>query len=174
MFAFEGNEMMRPLPAIMVAALLSACVPTASTTSSASIGPGDEPVDALFAGIMFGDVCVDTLPDFAGAPAALEGYRQNTATGTYYHPNLDLSVKLTPDNGGTCSMVFSSRADAVEIAISVLAAAGADGPENALGLDPITGAGSTVAKGGAVVQFLPAGRNGGRQYYRAFVTRGRG
>ena len=95
-------------------------------------------------------------------------FRQRFGTGTYYHQNLDLSIKLLPKR---CSMVFSSTDKPIQLGI-VLSAATAiprgDGPAD-IGLDPDNGRASAIGKGGTRLEFEPMGRIDGRLMYRAVL-----
>jgi hypothetical protein len=54
---------------------------------------------------MFARVCLLTTPAFAGAPRVISEYpfTQSAQTGTYFHNQLDLSIKVTDER---CSLVF--------------------------------------------------------------------
>lgn len=155
----------------LAALSMSACVP--STENAASTGqttgpvePGAEQADGLLAMAMFSDICIKTSPSFRGAPAALAKlpFRQHPETGTYYHRNVDLSVKLMPKR---CSMVFTSKDDPGQLGmIAGTTTAMADQDTGSMGLDPDTGAASTIARNGTLIEFTPTGRQHGRSWYR--------
>ena len=94
---------------------LSACDEAATPVSdarapapilkTANAEPGPRNVPAGFAKTLLQTTCIDTLPDFDGATAALAragGFVQSAQTGTFFHQQYDLSVKVVP---GRCSMV---------------------------------------------------------------------
>ena len=104
--------MTKPLPFIVTALLtLGACVGTPPV--SADAGPGTRSADPRTAAEVFTAACIRTLPDFAGTPFAIAQFpmTQNMETGTYFHNDLDLSVKLIGDD---CSIVFSIVGDPVD------------------------------------------------------------
>ena len=157
----------------LIAALgLAACVPggatapsgQAATSGDSGVNPGAEMADGISAMLIFTRVCLDTQPHFKKAPAVLADlpFRQRPETGTYYHQNLDLSVKLV---GGRCSMVFTSADDPTQLGILMSAASG----NGQMSIDPNTGAASTVTKNGARLEFEPIGRSKGRNWYRAVL-----
>lgn len=83
----------------------------AGMAAAQEVGPGPDPAPPAEAARIFAGVCAATLPDFRAAPAAIAALplRQNPQTGTWYHRQLDLSVKLHRLNGeNVCSVVFSS------------------------------------------------------------------
>lgn len=160
------------LTAVVAMLAVGACTPTVDSpavngaVATGPVGPGSEQADGLSAMALFSDVCIKTSPSFRGAPAALKKlpFRQHPDTGTYYHQNLDLSIKLMPKR---CSMVFTSRDNANSLGIIAgTTAAMADQDTGEMALDPTSGAASTVAKNGTKVEFAPMGRDHGRNWYR--------
>lgn len=132
---------------------LAGCVaPQGVAPTSGEVGPGSARVDAMDAAFIFSDVCVKTAPGFAKAPAAMQSmpFAQHPETGTYYHKNLDLSIKLMPKR---CSMVFRSGDDTMMVGIAMSGAV----PAPEIALDPITD--GTTAKGpkGTTLTVSPVG-----------------
>jgi len=75
---------------------------------STNASPGDIPVTGSQAENLFSQTCGVSDKGRAAleVAAARNGFVQNPDTTTYFHPNLDLSVKLRDD--GRCSLVFVS------------------------------------------------------------------
>lgn len=159
-------------PALIAAFALAGCVPASApdgakgAAGGVAVGPGPSVADGISASGIFGQVCGTTAPGFGAAPAQLTKmpFRQHPTTGTYYHQNLDLSVKLMPKR---CSMVFSSRDPAMELGI--IMAAGIGGTSNDLGIDPATGATYRRGPKGTSFEFEPLGTANGRPMYRAVL-----
>ncbi|MGB5069289.1 MAG: hypothetical protein WBO29_18175 [Albidovulum sp.] len=159
---------------LLAALVLGGCVtpdPASQAPVSApatDVGPGPAQADGTSAGVIFSSVCADTAPSFRQAPAILAKmpFRQHPTTGTYYHQNLDLSVKLMPKR---CSMVFSSRENPMQLGLGLAAFAAVDSGSNQMGIDPDTGASATKGKGGTAFEFVPLGRANGRNMYRAVL-----
>ena len=166
--------MRRFLIALVSLAALSGCmqnVPQETSASTAEVVPGKSYVDLTTAGILFNNICLDTMPSFKVEQVAQLNtmFRQHPETGTYYHKYLDLSVKVQKHgNGKACSMVFSSRKDPMELAIGMSAFpaihSGKSNPTVMVGQD---GSASVQLARGAEFTFIATGRNGGRNYYRA-------
>jgi len=112
-------------------------------------------------------VCIDTAPSFKKAPAVMAKmpFRQHPVTGTYYHQNLDLSIKLMSKR---CSMVFTSKDDPMEVGIAISVAGGGQS-SGTVGLDPNTGGTVTKTKTGLTIELDPMGRQNGRSWYHAVV-----
>lgn len=166
---------------LIAAVTLSACVSSAPSPPSAEaaklaeqvaqsdIGPGPDQVEGIGASMIFGDVCVATAPSFRKAPAVMAQmpFRQHPGTGTYYHQNLDLSIKLMPKR---CSMVFTSKDDPGELGIMMaISPATSDQGSGSMDVNPDTGASATMTKSGAKIEFEPMGRKNGRNWYRAVI-----
>lgn len=169
------------IPTLLVASALLGCVSEKTVLTGqeadalvaqiakSDVGPGSEQVDGFAAAAILGDVCVATAPSFRNAPAVMAKmpFRQHPGTGTYYHQTLDLSVKLLPKR---CSMVFTSKDEPSQLGIAIATSAAMAGQSTgSMGLDPDTGAASTLAKNGATIAFEPMGRSNGRNWYRAVV-----
>lgn len=84
----------------------------AQTAQEKGITIGEGEVDANTASLMFKSICVDPFPDFTRSKEAIANhpFNQNPESGTYYHNDLSLSVKLAEEPGKlkSCSMVFRS------------------------------------------------------------------
>lgn len=132
--------------------VLGACNSTAPQRTEAGLTIGTENVESVSGSIMFGQICADTYPDFDKARQALAAmpFKQNPNTGTYYHQNVDMSVKLI-DNGADhiCSMVFGSKDDPDGLAI-IFAAASA----KAKGNFSFRGTGSAAVQGQPLYQAI--------------------
>ncbi len=152
-------------------ACLAACLQVGAVR--AEVGPGPASVDGATGADLFTEICLDTLPEFRKAAAVVQAlpFRQHPDTGTWYHRDLDLSVKLFTDGGHTyCSMVFSSRDAAGELAMffGFTAALASDNPQ--LGVDPDADTAMVQLPRGAVFEFTPGASAGGKQYYRARIV----
>lgn len=169
------------LAGLIAAVTLSACVNTtpspppadaaklAEQVAQSDVGPGPDQVDGIGASIIFRDVCVATAPSFRKAPAVMAKmpFRQHPGTGTYYHRNLDLSIKLMPKR---CSMVFTSKDDPSRIGIMVaISPAWFDQESGSVQVAGETGKMASVTNGGAKVEFEPLGRRNSRNWYRAVI-----
>ena len=75
---------------------------------AADAAPGERPVPAARAVQYYSALCGQAANGRRAVEAAAgaNGFVQNTKTGTYYHPQDNLSVKLTEN---ICSMVFASE-----------------------------------------------------------------
>ena len=93
--------------------LLAACTPQKQPVSARSGGTADgtQKVDVATAQSLFQQICVAHSPRFANSERTMDqlGMRKSERSGIYFHPELDLSVKVWPKDKGTCSMVFASR-----------------------------------------------------------------
>ena len=80
---------------------LAACTPTE---------PGLLTVDAKTAQALFQDICVQHAPGFGASERQAEaiGMSKSPRSGIMFHPSLNLSVRVSPKERGTCSMVFAS------------------------------------------------------------------
>lgn len=160
----------RRLSLCLAAVALAGCVASAPaenggvSSRDSGVGPGSDPVDEVSAGMIFSSVCGDTAPSFRKAPAAMAKmpFRQRPETGTYYHQNLDLSVKLMPKR---CSMVFGSRADAGQLAILLTAAS----KSTEVVIDPNTNAARGKGPKGTRVEFDPMNMRDLSPMYRAVL-----
>ncbi len=141
----------------LLAAILSlaGCVATeGGAPATTEVGPGNSLVDAVTAGSMFAIVCAETAPSFANAPAELASlpFVRHPETGTYYHHNLNLSIKLMPK---ACSMVFASNEDAS--VIGLILASGVSGQSgsksNEIAVNPDSGNASANGPGGTKMRF---------------------
>ncbi len=97
-----------PLAALVV---LAACEPPSSPDAAA----GATGVPAANAAGLFRQVCLANQTELAEVPKTLVQlpFTRNTSDDVYYHNDLNLSFKLTPQTGGTiCSMVWSSADNA--------------------------------------------------------------
>ena len=144
--------MMRRGIVIACFALAGCVTPQGGVPTRGEVGPGNARVDATFAALTFSDVCGKTAPSFAKAPAAMQSlpFAQHPETGTYYHKNFDLSIKLMPKR---CSMVFRSGNDTMMIGIAVAGAVNAQ----EIAFDPVTD--GAIAKGpkGTTLTVSPGG-----------------
>ena len=133
-------------------------------------GPGNEQVSSDLAAFIFKDACVDPYPGFATTPAVLTriGMRPHAQTGTYYHPKLDLSVKLLDGKRGkVCSMVFASREPAGQLSILFSVVSLEKSKTSTVGIDPGSSTGMVKLSDGRSMTFGPAVKARGRSYYRA-------
>lgn len=144
----KGDAPLRHLitfPVALLAALsLSACVETTGQTQVASIEgpvaavitrppqgeavrPGSRPVSLDQAVQLFQQVCVANPGNLKAAEAVVRGlpFRQ-ASTGTWFHQNLDLSIKLIPERRA-CSMVFGSRENPLQLSLALAVASTVDG-----------------------------------------------
>jgi hypothetical protein len=158
---------------------LTACEEATSSSDNvgqsqtAEIGPGDEPAEGVLASTLFSDVCVKTAPSFKSAPQVLQAlpFQQHPETGTYYHQDLNFSVKLHEINDTrTCSMVFASPDEKDQLALLFSLSVAANTGKPNVSVDPNTATSSTDGPGGTKFTFFPAGKAGGLQYFRAALT----
>jgi hypothetical protein len=107
-----------PCLALLAALGLAACddLPTGAPgpgvqVSAGDVGPGPDAADPAVAGDLFARVCEASAPSFAEAPAILRGlpFAQRPATGTWYHRQLDLSIRINPGNPESCSLVAGTN-----------------------------------------------------------------
>ena len=127
--------MRKSICALAIAASLSACVQPNTVVADGKSFPaapvqvvsppkGSPSVGANIPTVaqvseIFNAVCVDTLPNFAGAGAALAkfGMRINPSTGVFLNPKLDLSVAIVQAGKSTnCSIIFATDQDAKKTA----------------------------------------------------------
>ncbi len=183
-----AKPMTRPLPRMLLgigaALALSACTQTTQlpetpdpAARSQSVGPGPGLVQGAQASTMFKQICVDTLPRFAGAKKSIGAlpFRKHPKTGTYFHTDLDLSIKIGKFAGSSqnrCSMVFASRDDPTQLALfmSLGVKSSAASGNVPIGVDAKAGAAGMNLSGGAKFTFAPTGRSDGRNYYRAVIA----
>ena len=73
---------------------------------------------------IFNKACVDTLPNFAGTPAALTAMGlQIDGNRVFQHPKLDLSIALVAAGSKiNCSMIFATTAKVPKVAADAVAA----------------------------------------------------
>ena len=85
--------------------LLAVCIALAmGQIASAQVGPGEAPTPMRYAGEIFAEACAKTHPSFRRSGRVLEANGFVKApTGTYYHPDFNLSLKPTPR--AACSIV---------------------------------------------------------------------
>jgi hypothetical protein len=134
-------------------------------------GPGTQPLTSQTASKFFHAVCLSAAPGFAQAPATLaaNGFAQSSGTGTYFHPDLNLSFQVA---GGRCSMVFASDAAATEMALAFAAAtAQATGQPASLELDAGTGHAEHPGPAGTRMMVEPFSAPSGEPYFRALLAR---
>ena len=164
------------LPAVLAALALAACDTPPQTAAAPepdkayADGPGNEQVSSDLAAFIFKDACVDPYPGFATTPAVLTriGMRPHAQTGTYYHPKLDLSVKLLDGKRGkVCSMVFASREPAGQLSILFSVVSLEKSKTSTVGIDPGSSSGMVKLSDGRSMTFGPAVKARGRSYYRA-------
>jgi len=76
-------------------------------------------ISAERAGQMFGELCVQHAPTFAGTEGTAAGYGfvQYTVYGNYFHPRENLSVALVD---GDCAMTFASSDDPLDIEAALI------------------------------------------------------
>ena len=161
---------LKPLLAAL-AILVAGCMETQPTTavSRGDVRPGTHQVDGIIASGLFGQICVETSPKFSRTRSVIAAlpFMQHPETGTYYHQNLDLSVKLTNGaNDSTCSMVFASKDSPMQLSIIMSVAAGSP----SIGIDPSGHSSSTTLPNGAQMRFLSVGRTAGKNYYTAAIN----
>lgn len=154
-----------------LAAVLAGCVQPTSAVAPAvdsGVGPGSASVDEMDASMIFSKVCGDTAPSFRKAPSVMKGmaFRQRPETGTYYHQNLDLSIKLFPKR---CSMVFGSKSDPLQLGLMLAAAAGVNSGSNEVSVDPDSGASATKGPKGTSFRFEPGPLHDQYPMYRAVL-----
>ncbi len=154
------------LPAVLALALTL----SPAGLAAQEVGPGPSSVPGTEAVQMFMRICAATLPVFRGAEQVIAGYplRQHPDTGTYFHTDLDLSVKLhVLDGDAVCSLVFSSP-DSEQALVRAF-------------VDSVTGLYSQPAQveqaGGATIAYLPGGAvfeftAGDSGLYRALMAAG--
>lgn len=160
------------IPLVVGLTTLSACVEpttTAAPNTAAFSGPGSTLVTVADATTMFNSVCVQTAPSFTKAASVLASmpFQQNPATGTYFHKNLNLSVKLA--NGG-CSMVFVSEEATPTLGLALaMQVSAANGQNSAdIGMDASTGGTMTQGPAGTTFTFRPS-QNGAVNFYQALL-----
>lgn len=161
------------LAAILLAVAVTGCAAPATqdaTDGAAAFETSREPVSAQEALNNFA-VCINSAPTFADAAGQLSDmtFTQHPQTGTWYHDDLNLSIKLMSDR---CSMVFSSPEEPAELGL-ILAVGSAMTNEDekaSVDLNPDTGAAGSMARGGAEFTFVPTGFIGEKPYFRAVIT----
>jgi len=105
-------RLLKPIIAGVLLVALAACQITTGETSVGLVEPGDKSPDTISAGSLYKQICTDTAPSFRGAVSELESlpFVQHPETGTYYHQNLNLSIKLIEtDSFRQCSMLIGVR-----------------------------------------------------------------
>lgn len=172
-----------PMLGLVFAALaLSACVETAGQTQVASIegpvvavitakpddenvAPGPKAVGLVEAVGLFDRVCASHYPDLKASEAEIRKlpFRQAT-TGTWFHQQLDLSIKLIPDRRA-CSMVFGSREDPLQLGLAIGVTASSTQKVG------ISTAGQVTTQGpkGSTFEFGPTSRTSNRTYFHAVL-----
>jgi hypothetical protein len=157
--------------------MVSGCEPTTlgGMPSAGPVRPGIAPVSIQNAISMFGSICVKTAPNFHNAAVLMKppSFVQNSATSTYFHQNLNLSIKLIPGpGGGSCSMEFVSYAKPIELglALTLISTQGDSKGQAVIGVNPMMGAIVTKARGGTVMTFIPTGRMNGQGHYLATLA----
>lgn len=162
-----GNH--KQVIALLSSLLLTMACETQSVSTpptKAIASPGSKSVTWQEA-VSFFEICEDSAPSFANAASMLRdrSFAQNPKTGTWYHPTLDLSVKVSP--GATCSMVFSSRSNPVELSLAMALGSTHSGT---IGVDPSSTTTRTKGVKGTIFTFAPAGNPQGAPYFRAALT----
>jgi hypothetical protein len=177
--------------AIAAGLLTTACVPetpgtqlTPAPQAAAAATPplGTAPVPLQAAVDFFGATCGLTGPRFESAPAFLQNnaFAQNPATGTWYHPTLTLSFKITDE----CSMVLGVQEEPFVIPIvlaqAALVSGGAD-PDGDFTVGTEASADIVVSEGdesatsrrpdGLVATIERTRLLGGQTYYHAVMDR---
>jgi hypothetical protein len=102
------------LPLILALAACQATPSAQGDVASGPVEPGTDKISGVDAAIMFSQICLDTKAQPAKAKAVLAElpFRQHPQTGTYFHQNLNMSVKLMADGGKpVCSMVVATTSD---------------------------------------------------------------
>lgn len=156
--ALAACEEMPPPAPLQGESLVEALVVSATSPDTPVLGtqsvPGRTAVE------MFAAICLDTAPSFRGAPAVLQAnsFVQNPATGTWYHPTLNLSAHISDD----CSMVFGSTDEPgpLLMALGIITGA-ASGPEPTIGVDEAGGAVIAQGPAGTVALIETSGRTDG-------------
>jgi hypothetical protein len=111
---------------VRIAALFFAVIPIVVACStvpqtipeSPAAGPREALIQPYDAGVIFADTCLIRGSSFEDA---LEGLRvhnvtRNSTTGTYYHNEFNLSVRVTPKE---CSLVFATREDKSDVILGL-------------------------------------------------------
>lgn len=139
--------------------------------ASEAVLPGSKAADWDEALGIFESVCVKTYPNMTAAKAAVSKlpFAVNPQTGTYYHKNLDLSIKLFEGRPKACSLVFGSRQDFLEVAIPFAAITGSganieifETPRSAV----------TTGPNNSTFVIQPFGNDPKRNYYNAVLRPG--
>ncbi len=130
---------------------------------------GTQPLSSRDASKFFHAVCLRAAPGFGQSAATLaaNGLVPNPETGTFYHPELNLSFQV---RDGRCSMVFASEAEATEMALAFAAATAlASGPDAVIQLDPTSGRAELPGPAGTRMMVEPFTANSGQSYFRALL-----
>ena len=125
---------------VTTAALVASMLPA---LGAAQTLPGNQVSDPTYAGAIFAEACARSAPSFrqAGTTLAANGFVV-APTGTYYHPQFDLSIR--PTDSVACSIVFQVRGDAGEAVI----AAGREIERRVAALDGTVDVGAYPGPGG--------------------------
>ena len=80
------------------------------TTTESGVGkpPDLQAVDPVVGAQFLKEICLDTRPDFVGAPAAIAKYpmTKREKTGAYLHDTLSISAKLWGSPPNECSVAM--------------------------------------------------------------------
>jgi hypothetical protein len=156
---------------IALQVLLCVALPAAAEESypGTTLLPKDDAV------IFFAQVCATNIPKINRAHNVLEkeDFWKRPETGTYYHRKYNLSFKITPRDGGTCSMVLGSKdlPDVLAVSFGVAAAMIVNSIDKSaeVGFDPKSNVSRVEFQEGWVFQFEPAGKTDGVPYYHASI-----
>jgi hypothetical protein len=168
--------MMTTMAILAIVTFASACdAPASGTSASASasraaVGPGTQPAMTQDTINNFA-VCINSAPSFSQAEQQLRTmlFEQNSATGTWYHQSLNLSINVNADR---CSMVFASneKPELLSLALAVGSTQGDANNHANIRVDPDNAASTTSARGGTTFNFTPAGQANGNSYFRAVLA----
>ncbi len=98
---------------------IAAAVFVPGLAAAQEVGPGIIPPDPLTVPGLFRSICLNHMPDFAGAEQKMLDsglFLRNERTGTVYHQTLNLSGKIQEKDGFLqCSVVFFSDERPIDV-----------------------------------------------------------
>ncbi|MEP5155591.1 hypothetical protein [Planktotalea sp.] len=154
----------------ILASFLSLSSLSGAQAQNAGIGPGDRSLSFEYTINLFVAVCVKPKLVLTKSVETLiaNKFKAHPQTGTYYNNVSDVSFKLNQASGQkTCSMAFSSKEKAIELA-TALAISSANGGK--VNIDPKTNRSQTKSSRNSYMTFTPVRRHNGRNYYRAVIS----
>ncbi len=175
---------MRILVAIAMITAIGACQTTTGSSIPVSApntagsgnadGPGDAPLSVKTSNLLFQEICVKPFRNKTKFHTALanNGFEASPTSGTFYDHKRNVSFKWIANSGKpVCSMVFVSKEKPVELGLAFAMASAAPNSGRAeIQVDPNTSATRTPSHSNSTMNFAPATRVKGKQYYRATLA----